>query len=180
MRKSVLLAGVVGVAAGLYLYRRSRLPIERRDLLLRRTMNERLTPILVRHGAADGERTGLGVVEHVGRVSGKLRQTLIHPIPLGDRFAIPLAYGEKGQWPQNVIAAGCCRLQFHDSVYSLSNPRVMDGAEVEGLPKADEMIGRVVGGRYLALDVVSVVQGRLEADASARVRSESEEGVALR
>jgi hypothetical protein len=180
MRKSTLFVAVVAAAAGIYLYRRSQLPVECRDRLLRRTMNERLAPVMLRHGAADGERTGLGVVEHVGRVSGLVRQTLVHPIPLGDRLAIPLAYGERGQWPQNVIAAGCCRLQFHDSVYSLSNPRVMDGAEVEGLPRADEMIGRVVGGRYLLLDVVSVVQGRLEADASARVRSESEEGVALR
>jgi hypothetical protein len=172
MRKSVLLMAVVGTASGLYLYRRSRLPVERRDLLLRRTMNERLTPILMRHGAADGEWTGLGVVEHVGRMSGKLRRTLVHPIPLGDRFAIPLAYGEKGQWPQNVIAAGRCRLQYHDSVYELTNPRAMDGAQIDGLPAAEEMIGRAVGGRYLLLEVESVAPGRLEQAGEAGARDE--------
>jgi len=172
MRKSVFFAGVVGAAAGLYLYRRSRLPIERRDLLLRRAMNERLTPILVRHGAADGERTGLGVVEHVGRASGVVRQTLVHPIPVGDRFAIPLAYGEKGQWPQNVIAAGRCRLQYHDAVYELTHPRVVDGADIEGLPAVDEMIGRTVGGRYLVLEVEWVEPGRLERAGEAGGREE--------
>ncbi|MGD0247548.1 MAG: hypothetical protein ABSB75_00695 [Candidatus Limnocylindrales bacterium] len=161
MRKSTLLVAVVGAAACIYLYRRSRLPPERRDLVARRAMNERIAPILLRHGAADGERTGIGIVEHVGRVSGVARRTLVHPIPLGDRFAILLAYGERGQWPRNVIAAGCCRLQFHDSVYSLSIPRVMDGAQVEGLPKAEEVIGRAVGGRFLLMDVESVVPGRL-------------------
>jgi deazaflavin-dependent oxidoreductase (nitroreductase family) len=172
MRKCFLLGAVVGAAAGLYLYRRSQLPIERRDLLLRRTMNERLTPILVRHGAADGERTGLGVIEHVGRISGKLRRTLVHPIPVGDRFAIPLAYGEKGQWPQNVLAAGRCRLQYHDSVYDLANPRAVDGAAIEGLPAVDERIARAVGGRYLLLDVESVAPGRLEGASKAGANDE--------
>ena len=170
MRKSTLLAAVVGAAAGLYLYRRSKLPVERRDLALRRAMNERLTPIMLQHGAADGPRTGLGVVEHVGRVSGTVRRTLVHPIPLGDRFALPLAYGERGQWPQNVMAAGCCRLQFHDSVYKLTNPRVVDGSQVEGLPRLDEMIVRPFGAPYLLMDVESTGPGRFEEAGEAATR----------
>jgi hypothetical protein len=168
MRTSTLLVAVGGAAACIYLYRRSQLPPERRDLVARRAMNERIAPILLRHGAADGERTGIGVVEHVGRASGVVRRTLVHPIPLGDAFAIPMAYGERGQWPQNVIAAGRCRLQFHDSVYSLSNPRAMDGAQIAGLPKAEEAIVRAVGRRFLLMDVESVASGRLEVRASAR------------
>jgi hypothetical protein len=172
VRKSVGLAVMVGAAAGVYFYRRSKLPVERRDLFLRRTMNDTLTPILLGRGAANGERTGFGVVEHVGRVSGTLRTTLVHPIPLGDRLAIPMAYGERGQWPQNVLAAGCCRVQFRDLVYSLSNPRAVDASLIEGLPRTEEMIGRAVGGRYLLMDVDAVVPGRLEERAGERVRLE--------
>ena len=160
MRRSTLLLVVAGGAAAAYLYRRSRQPLERRDLRARRAMNDRLAPILLRHGAADGPRTGLGVVEHVGRVSGTLRRTLVHPVPLGDRFAIPLPYRDKGQWPQNVIAAGCCRLQFHDSVYALSNPRVMNADLVEGLPGVERALVRALGGACLVLDVDSVAVGR--------------------
>jgi hypothetical protein len=170
MRKTVLLAGVAAAAAGVYLYRRSKLPVERRDLWMRRAMNERLTPIFLGHGAADGEKTGLGVVEHVGRKSGVVRRTLIHPVVMGGQVAIPLAYTERGQWPQNVIAAGRCRLQFHDSVYRLTNPRAVDGSEIADLPKPEALIGRVVGGRYLLLDVESVVPGRLEAKAGNQAR----------
>jgi deazaflavin-dependent oxidoreductase (nitroreductase family) len=162
MRKSTLAVLVAGSAAAYYLVRRSRLPIERRDLLMRRTMNERLAPILMRYGAIDGTRTGFGVIEHVGRVSGTRRRTMVHPIPLGDRVAVPLAFGEKAQWPQNVVAAGRCRVQFRDHVYSLTNPRPQDGAEIEGLPRVDGAIGRAFGGRYLVMDVDSVVPGRFE------------------
>jgi deazaflavin-dependent oxidoreductase (nitroreductase family) len=163
MRKLIFIALLAGL--GYYLYQRSKLPVEHRDLALRRLMNERLTPIFIGHGAADGERTGLGIVEHVGRKSGVLRRTLIHPIVMGDRVAIPLAYTEKGQWPQNVIAAGCCRLQFHDHVYRLANPRAVDGSEIEDLPPAEKAIGRAVGGRYLLLDVDAVAPGRFEDEA---------------
>jgi hypothetical protein len=158
MRRLIVIALVVGAA--IYLYRRSKLPEERRDLTLRRAMNERLTPILLRHGAADGSHTGLGVVEHLGRKSGTVRRTLIHPIVLGDRVAIPAPYAEGGQWPRNVLAAGCCRLQFRDSIYSLSNPRVIEGALIEDLPASEKLIGRVTGGRFLLMDVDSVVSGR--------------------
>jgi hypothetical protein len=173
MRKIVLVAGAVAAAAGVYLYRRSKLPVERRDLWMRRAMNERLAPIFLRHGAADGERTGLGVVEHVGRKSGVVRRTLIHPIVMGGQVAIPLAYTERGQWPQNVLAAGCCRLQFHDRVYRLTNPRAVDGSEIVYLPKPEATLGRFVGGRYLLLDVESVAPGRFEGKAGRASVSES-------
>ena len=169
MRKSTLLAAAIGVAAGVYVVRRSQVPLERRDLLARQVMNRRLTPLLVRGGAANGARTGFGIVEHVGRVSGTVRRTLVHPIPLGDRLAIPVPYRDKGQWPRNVIAAGCCRLQFRDSVFTLTNPRVMEADLVADLPVVERSLVRLVGGACLVMDVESVVPGRFaDADASAR------------
>jgi hypothetical protein len=160
MRKLVAVVTVVALVA--YLYRRSKLPEERRDLALRRAMNERLTPVLLRYGAANGSRNGLGVVEHVGRKSGAVRRTLIHPIVMRDRVAIPVPYAEGGQWPRNVLAAGCCRLQFRDSIYALSNPRIVQGALIEDLPASERLIGRVTGGRFLLLDVEAVAPGRFE------------------
>jgi hypothetical protein len=169
MRKLLVIALAAGL--GYYLYRREQLPEEKRDLLLRRLMNERLTPVLLRSGVTTGSRTGIGVVEHIGRKSGVVRRTLIHPVVMEERVAIPVPYAEGGQWPRNVLAAGCCRLQFRDSIYSLSNPRVVEGALIEDLPKSEALIGRVTGGRFLLLDVESVAPGRFEA-AGERVRVE--------
>jgi hypothetical protein len=163
MRKLFAIALIAG--AGYYLYRRSQLPEEKRDLFLRRVMNERLTPVLLNSGVTGGSHTGVGVVEHVGRKSGTVRRTLIHPIVLADRIAVPVPYAEGGQWPRNVLAAGYCRLQFRDHVYTLSNPRVVQGSEIADLPKAEQVIGRVTGGRFLLMDVKSAEPGRFEGEA---------------
>ncbi len=159
-KRTFLMAG--GALAGVYLYRRSKTPVERRDLAARRFMNERLTPILMSRGAANGSRKGIGIVEHVGRVSGPVRRTFIHPIVLDGRVAIPLPYRDQGQWTKNVLAAGCCRLQFRDQVYSLVNPRVMDAGAVEGLPAFERWIAQAISGQCLVMDVASAAPGRFE------------------
>ncbi len=153
MRKSVLAVTVLGVVGGAYIVYRAQQPRERRDRWARRLMNERIAPVLLERGVADGEHAEIGVVEHVGRVSRKLRRTLVHPIPLGDRFALPLAYGEGAEWPKNVLAAGACRLQYRGRTFGLCNPRPMAGDEIEGLPRSEAVIGKAFGSRFLVLDV---------------------------
>ncbi len=160
MRRPLLAVTVLGVVGGAYIVYRSRLPLAERDRWARRVMNERIAPALLKRGVANG-RAEIGVVEHVGRVSGKVRQTLVHPIALGDRIALPLAYGEEGQWPKNVLAGGGCRLQYHGNVYALCNPRAMQGDEIEGMPRSELVIGHAFGNRFLVLDVVTVAPGEL-------------------
>jgi hypothetical protein len=159
MRTFVIAAGAL---AAVYLYRRSKTPLERRDLAARRFMNERLTPILLSRGAADGSRNGIGIVEHVGRVSGTLRRTLVHPIVLDGQVAIPLPYRDQGQWMRNVLAAGCCRLQFRDQLYGLTRPRVAEARAVAALPRFERAIVQAIGGSCLVMDVESVVAGRFD------------------
>jgi hypothetical protein len=162
MRKRTILLAA-GAVAGIYLYQRSKTPIERRDLAARRFMNERLTPILLSRGATNGTRNGIGVVEHVGRKSGTVRRTLIHPVLLDGRVAIPLPYRDQGQWTRNVLAAGCCRLQFRDQVYSLTAPHVLRADDIDGLPAFERWIAKAISGDCLVAEVSSVVPGRFEA-----------------
>ncbi len=163
MRKRVIVGVLVATAAG-YIILRSKTPPEKRDLRMRRVMNERIAPVLMRRGMPQGEHAPFAIVEHVGRKSGIVRRTVIHPIPLDGRFAISLAYGEAGQWPRNILAAGCARLEYRGEIYELANPRVLLGSEIEGLPGIEKGIGRLFGGQFLVADVASVAPGTFEAE----------------
>src|SRR4051812_50111715 len=49
---------------------------------------------------------GFAVVAHVGRRSGRVRQTPVNLFRDGDRYVIALTYGADSQWVRNVLAAG--------------------------------------------------------------------------
>jgi deazaflavin-dependent oxidoreductase (nitroreductase family) len=165
MRKALAVGLTVGVAGAGYLAWRSRIPTEQRDRWGRRLMNERIAPALMGLGLARGEHARTVIVEHVGRSSGTVRRTLIYPVLLGDRFAVPLPYGPEAHWPKNVLAAGRARLEYRGRIYELVNPRPVGWAEIEDMPRSDALIGRLIGGRFLVADVASLTEGGFESAA---------------
>ncbi len=167
MARALALGLAVGAAGAAFMARRSRIPTEQRDRWGADLMNEPNAPVLMGLGLARGEHARTGIVEHVGRSSGTVRRTLIYPVPLGERFAVPLPYGPEAHWPKNVLAAGRARLEYRGRIYDLVNPRPMGWAEIEGMPRSDALIGRLIGGRFLVADVASVAEGGFE---SARFR----------
>ena len=164
MGKRLAVGLTVGAAGAGYVAWRSRLPTEQRDRWVRRLMNERIAPALMERGLARGEHARTGIVEHVGRSSGTVRRTLIYPVPLSNRFAVPLPYGPDAHWPKNVFAAGRARLEYRGRIHELVNPRPMGWAEIEDIPWSDALIGRFIGGRFLVADIASVTEGGFEAD----------------
>jgi deazaflavin-dependent oxidoreductase (nitroreductase family) len=162
MRKALAVGLAVGAASAAYLAWRSRIPTAQRDRWARRLMNERIAPALMGLGLARGGHARTGIVEHVGRSSGAVRRTLIYPVPLGDRFAVPLPYGPEAHWPKNVLTAGRARLEYRGQVYELVDPRPVGWAEIEDMPRSDALIGRLIGGRFLVADVASVAEGGFE------------------
>ncbi len=64
-----------------------------------------------------------GVLEHVGRRSGTVRQTPINIFPRADRYAIALTYGPEVEWLKNVLAAGGCRVRIQGRWVPLTDPR---------------------------------------------------------
>jgi deazaflavin-dependent oxidoreductase (nitroreductase family) len=67
-----------------------------------------------------------GVVHHRGRRSGRTYMTPVVVRPTVSGFVIPLAFGERADWFQNVHAAGSCEISWNGTTYSVVDPVVVD------------------------------------------------------
>ena len=114
-------------------------------------VNRVVNPWLERRGLISGSRGELGLIEHVGRRSGTVRRTPIHPVPTADWFRIIVPVGESSEWLRNVLAAGHCRLVLGDRVVELDEPLVESPADVPGLARPMRALFEWLGFRYLRL-----------------------------
>jgi hypothetical protein len=125
-------------------------------------VNDVVDPWLVRQGViaeSDGE---LGLIEHVGRVTGIVRRSPVHPVATEHGFRIITPLGDHSEWAQNVLAAGHCRLQVGSTIHELDEPALIAPSLVEELPKP---LGRAMdwlGFRYLVLHRYAQVEGTFE------------------
>lgn len=157
MRRLVLLlaAVVASVAAGVAAWKRN-------PRLGTRLMNERVNPFLLERGLSGAGRSEIGTLEHVGRVSGMRRLTPVHPEPTEDGFRIIAPLGLQSEWVRNVLAAGHCRLQLHDSIYELDEPSLVAPREVTELPRGVRWACDALGFRYVRLHRFGERVGALE------------------
>jgi deazaflavin-dependent oxidoreductase (nitroreductase family) len=114
-------------------------------------VNRTINPWLERRGVVSGSRGELGLIEHVGRKSGTVRQTAVHPMPTADGFRFIVPVGEASQWARNVLAAGHCRLLVGDRLFELDEPVLETPAEVPDLPRPVRALFAWLGFRYLRL-----------------------------
>ena len=114
-------------------------------------VNRIVNPWLVRRGLIGGSRGELAIIEHVGRKTGTVRRTPIHPMATADGFRIIVPVGERSEWARNVIAAGHCRLVLGDRVLELDEPVLETPSEVPGLPRPVRALFEWLGFRYLNL-----------------------------
>jgi hypothetical protein len=142
-------------------------------------VNSVVNPWLLQRNLAGGKHSEIAPLEHVGRRSGIVRLTLVHPEPTatGFRFVVPL--GTQSQWARNVLAAGRCRIQLHEQVYELAEPRFVSPSELHDLPRVLRAAMAALGFRYLVLQTVTVESGTLEANARPLERDEAEPLAAL-
>jgi deazaflavin-dependent oxidoreductase (nitroreductase family) len=94
------------------------------------------------------------LIEHVGRRSGIVRRTPIHPVPTDDGFRIIVPIGEESEWARNVLAAGHCRLVLGDRLVELDQPVLERPAEVPDLPGPVRGLFEWLGFRYLRLRTI--------------------------
>jgi deazaflavin-dependent oxidoreductase (nitroreductase family) len=125
-------------------------------------VNRVVDPWLVRSGVVEGSRGEIGLLEHVGRITGTVRVTPIHPVPTSDGFRIIAPVGVESQWAKNVIAAGHCRLQAGGVVHELDEPRIVMPSEVEGLPRPATRVMDWLGFRYVVLRQFAEHAGTLD------------------
>ena len=126
---------------------------------VRSFVTHRFDPFVLRLGLAGGRVSPWGVLEHVGRTSGAVHRTPVTPRQQGDRVVIPLPYGVDVQWVRNVLAAGRCRLQLHETIYELGAPAVIMPDDVPDLPAVAHEALDMSGSHYLRLDVLDRAPG---------------------
>jgi deazaflavin-dependent oxidoreductase (nitroreductase family) len=126
------------------------------------TVNRIVNPWLIRRGLATSSRGEIALLEHVGRSTGMVRVTPIHPVRTVDGFRIIVPLGGESQWALNVLAAGRCRVQIGDAVHELDEPRLLEPAEIAGMPKPAAAVMAWLGFRYLALHRFQESPGSLE------------------
>jgi hypothetical protein len=121
-----------------------------------------VNPVLLRRGLAGGAKSEIGTIEHFGRRSGIRRLTPVHPEPTADGFRVIVPLAEHSAWARNVLAAGHCRLQLHDTVYELDEPTIVRPSEVDGLPGPVRFAEAGLGFQYLKLRTFAAKAGTLE------------------
>ncbi|WP_199254020.1 nitroreductase family deazaflavin-dependent oxidoreductase [Mycolicibacterium mengxianglii] len=76
-----------------------------------------------------GHLPAFGILEHVGRKSGKTYRTPLNVFPTSDGVAILLSYGPNRDWLKNLTAAGGGRLTRHGTTFDVVDPTVVPKAE---------------------------------------------------
>jgi deazaflavin-dependent oxidoreductase (nitroreductase family) len=114
-------------------------------------VNRVVDPWLVRQGVVAGSKGEVGLLEHVGRRTGQVRITPVHPVGTEDGFRIIVPLGVQSHWARNVLAAGRCRLQVGGLIYELDEPRFVMATEVDSLPTGAARVMDWLGFRYLVL-----------------------------
>jgi deazaflavin-dependent oxidoreductase (nitroreductase family) len=84
-----------------------------------------LNPVMLR--LAGRKYWYASAVRHTGRRSGKQYVTPVVADRVADGFAIPLPYGARVDWLQNVRAAGRATIASQGESYDVVQPEVIDG-----------------------------------------------------
>jgi hypothetical protein len=156
LRKLMLIVGALAAAAAgaVVAWRRN-------PRMGTRFTNEVLNPFLVERGVSGVGRSELGTLEHVGRRTGTRHLTPIHPVSTEDGFRISVPLGAKSEWAQNVVAAGHCRMQLHDTVYELDEPVLLAASELPDAMPGAWILDRL-GAQHLLLRRFAERAGSLE------------------
>jgi len=80
-----------------------------------------------------GHLPGFGIVTHRGRKSGRTYHTPVNVFQDGSQFTFALTYG-RGDWVENVLAAGSADVLTRNTTYHLTSPRVVNDPDRSGVP----------------------------------------------
>jgi deazaflavin-dependent oxidoreductase (nitroreductase family) len=71
----------------------------------------------------------MGILEHVGRKSGKPYRTPLTVFSTDNGVAILLSYGPNRDWRKNIVAAGGGRITRYGKIFDVRDPQVMPKAQ---------------------------------------------------
>lgn len=72
-----------------------------------------------------------GIVHHQGRKTGRAYATPVVVRADATSFTIPLPFGERTAWANNLIAAGGGRIRWAGTDHDVTDPRIVSGPEGE-------------------------------------------------
>jgi deazaflavin-dependent oxidoreductase (nitroreductase family) len=72
-----------------------------------------------------------GIVHHQGRKTGRAYATPVVVRADATSFTIPLPFGVRTAWANNVIAAGGARIRWAGVDHDVTNPEIVSGTEAE-------------------------------------------------
>jgi F420H(2)-dependent quinone reductase len=124
-------------------------------------VNRVADPWLVRQGIVDSSEGEIGLIEHVGRKSGIVRVSPVHPVRTSDGFRIIVPLGLESHWAHNVLTAGRCRLQLGEVIYELDEPMLVSPLLVDGAPPVAQHVMEWLGFQYLQLHLFAEAPGLL-------------------
>ena len=78
----------------------------------------------------------MGILEHVGRKSGKPYRTPLTVFSTDDGVAILLTYGPDRDWLKNLTAAGGGQMRRYGKTFTVTDPQVMPKAAAAPSVKA--------------------------------------------
>jgi deazaflavin-dependent oxidoreductase (nitroreductase family) len=112
-----------------------------------------LNPIM--RARAGRKNSSAAVIRHTGRKSGKQFSTPIGADPVQDGFIIPLGYGIRVDWLQNVLAAGRATVVAEGEVHPVTAPEVIDAATALPMlsPKRRRSFERIGIAQYLKVTI---------------------------
>ena len=156
MRRTLILLGVLGSlvlgAAGWW---------RRHPRFGSAWVNRVIDPWLIRQGVVERSAGEIGLIEHVGRTSGVVRITPVHPVATEDGFRIVVPLGFESQWARNVLRAGRCRMQLGEVVHELDKPVMVAPSAIDGIPPLAARLMEWLGFWYLSLRAVTTAPGTL-------------------
>lgn len=98
---------------------------------------------------------GFGLVEHVGRKSGRVYRTPVNLFTSDGHFTIALTYGTSSDWVRNVRAAGGCQVVTRGRRVRLGNPRVVHDESRSAIRPLERQFLRLFGiADFLVMDAV--------------------------
>jgi deazaflavin-dependent oxidoreductase (nitroreductase family) len=100
-------------------------------------------------GLLAGRIGPFAMLDHVGRRSGKARQTPIMAFREEGGFLVALTYGPNTDWLHNIRAAGACSIAIRRQRYHLTDPRVFEADPADmPLPAAIRFFLKIMRVRY--------------------------------
>lgn len=93
--------------------------------------------------ALGGWAPTMGVLEHVGRKSGKRYRTPLNIFDTADGYVVLIGYGAESHWVQNVLASGSATIHKRGKTVRALDPRVVSKAEAEPLVSSARILYRL-------------------------------------